>query len=40
VDVAVQHSLKTCEQCGAPGRQTEGRWISTLCSEHDGRNHP
>ena len=39
VDVAVQHSLKTCEQCGALGRQTKGRWISTLCDEHGTGTH-
>jgi hypothetical protein len=41
VSVAASLSLKTCEQCGAPGKQTTGRWISTLCLEHDGsKSHP
>jgi len=36
VEVAVQLSLKTCEHCGAPGTQTHGIWISTLCPDHNG----
>jgi hypothetical protein len=24
----------TCEVCGAPGHQTQGGWIKTLCDEH------
>jgi hypothetical protein len=41
VDVASRLSLKTCEQCGAPGRQTKGAWINTLCPEHNGsKSHP
>lgn len=36
VDVAIQLSLKTCSVCGAPGKEVGGRWVSTLCSIHDG----
>lgn len=36
VALAEQMSLKTCEQCGAPGKQTGDRWVSTLCPMHDG----
>ena len=25
----------TCEECGKPGRMREGRWLVTLCDEHD-----
>lgn len=39
VDVAIQLSLKTCTVCGAPGKQVGGRWVSTLCSTHDGSNY-
>ena len=27
-------SIKTCEVCGAPGKQRGGGWIKTLCDEH------
>jgi hypothetical protein len=27
-------SKKTCEECGAPGTQSEGWWVSTLCQPH------
>lgn len=27
-------SIRTCEICGAPGKQREGGWIKTLCDEH------
>lgn len=36
VSVAAQLSLATCEHCGAPGRLVPGKWVSTLCSAHDG----
>lgn len=39
VALAEQMSLKTCEQCGAPGKQIGGRWVSTLCPMHDGSPH-
>lgn len=32
-------SLKTCEQCGAPGKQIGSKWVSTLCPMHDGSPH-
>lgn len=38
VEVATQLSMKTCSQCGAPGKQTGDAWGSTRCSEHDGRS--
>lgn len=40
VDVAIQLSLKTCSYCGAPGKQVGVRWVSTLCSLHDGSSRP
>lgn len=40
VSVAAQISLRTCEQCGAPGRLVPGSWVSTLCSKHDGSAQP
>lgn len=27
-------STKTCEECGAPGKQQGRDWIRTLCDEH------
>lgn len=36
VSVATQLSLRTCEQCGAPGKLVSGSWISTLCPVHGG----
>ncbi|WP_288440960.1 hypothetical protein [uncultured Pseudomonas sp.] len=39
VALAEQMSLKTCEQCGAPGKLSTGRWVSTLCPMHDGSPH-
>ena len=27
-------SHRVCEECGAPGKQTNGGWIKTLCKEH------
>ncbi|UXH38759.1 hypothetical protein [Pseudomonas promysalinigenes] len=40
VAVAEELSLRTCEQCGSPGQQVPGRWVSTLCSRHDGSGDP
>ena len=40
---AENESLKTCEECGAPGTLREGGWLKTLCDEHaQGRSeaHP
>lgn len=35
IDMAEGLSSRTCEVCGAPGRQTvDGRWILTLCPVH------
>jgi hypothetical protein len=31
IDVAESMSLRTCEDCGAPGRPRSGGWIRTLC---------
>ncbi|MBA6144376.1 MULTISPECIES: hypothetical protein [Pseudomonas] len=39
VALAEQISLKTCEQCGAPGKQIDGGWVSTLCPARDGSIH-
>jgi len=36
VSVATQLSLRTCEQCGAPGKLVSGSWVSTLCPIHGG----
>ena len=30
-------SYKTCEYCGAPGKQREGGWIKTLCNNCEGK---
>jgi hypothetical protein len=38
VDLAVQLSLKTCSACGSPGRLVGTKWLSTLCTMHDGSN--
>ena len=40
VAVAEELSLKTCEQCGAPGQQVSGRWVHTLCPRHAGSGNP
>lgn len=32
VSFAESISLKTCETCGAPGRQTKKGWIRTMCN--------
>ena len=34
VDFAEAISGVTCEECGAPGTQTDSGWIKTLCAEH------
>jgi hypothetical protein len=35
IDEAEIESLKTCEYCGAPGRQTGKGWIKTTCVQCD-----
>jgi hypothetical protein len=32
VSFAESISLKTCETCGAPGRQTKKGWVRTMCN--------
>lgn len=34
IETAGDESLVTCEECGGPGKQTEGGWIQTRCEEH------
>jgi len=34
VDIAESLSMRTCETCGNPGRQTTSGWILTLCPAH------
>jgi hypothetical protein len=34
VRMAESMSAVTCEKCGAPGKQTSGGWIRTLCDKH------
>jgi hypothetical protein len=34
VRMAESMSSVTCEQCGKPGKQVGGGWITTLCEEH------
>lgn len=34
ISFAESLSVKTCEVCGAPGRQRDGGWIKTLCEHH------
>jgi len=33
IDEAEEKAWKTCEHCGAPGKQRVGGWILTLCDE-------
>jgi hypothetical protein len=40
VDFAEAMSGVTCEECGAPGTQTGGGWIKTLCAEHRRKSAP
>lgn len=40
VSEAAELSLKSCELCGAPGKQIAGRWVNTLCPEHEGHDNP
>lgn len=40
VGLAEELSLKTCELCGAPGKQIAGRWVNTLCPTHEGHDQP
>jgi hypothetical protein len=34
VSMAESMSATMCEECGAPGKATQGGWIRTLCEEH------
>jgi hypothetical protein len=34
VSMAESMSSVTCEECGKPGKQVGGGWITTLCKEH------
>lgn len=35
ISAAENESMKTCEECGQPGKQTTiGNWIQTLCNKH------
>lgn len=34
VSMAESMSARTCEECGSPGKQVGGGWITTLCQEH------
>lgn len=34
IALAESLSLRTCEQCGAPGRPRGGGWVRTLCDGH------
>lgn len=40
VSLAEELSLKTCELCGAPGKQIGDRWVNTLCATHEERDKP
>lgn len=35
VQMAEAMSEVTCEVCGKPGKLRDGRWVQTLCDEHD-----
>lgn len=37
IETAERESLQICESCGAPGKQTGRRWITTACAEHKVR---
>lgn len=34
IALAESLSLRTCEQCGAPGKPRGGGWVRTLCDSH------
>lgn len=34
IDAAEAESVRTCEQCGAPGRPGGTGWIKTACEQH------
>lgn len=34
VAMAEEMSYRTCEECGAPGKESTSGWIRTLCDEH------
>ena len=38
VRMAESMSAVTCEECGLPGKQTQGGWIKTTCAAHRGEN--
>jgi len=33
IDAAEEESIRTCEQCGKPGKPNSKGWITTLCDE-------
>lgn len=35
VEMAEVWAYRTCETCGAPGRQRSGGWLRTLCDQHE-----
>ena len=37
IALAESLSLRTCEECGAPGSRRSGGWIRTLCDSHAAR---
>ena len=37
ISEAENESLRTCDECGKPGRPRSGGWIRTLCDEHEWR---
>lgn len=36
IDDAEKESVRTCEECGAPGVRRSRGWIKTLCDDHAG----
>ena len=41
IELAVERSAVTCEDCGAPGRLRRSRgWMRTLCDNHDAQPWP
>jgi hypothetical protein len=40
VNLAEEKSYRTCEVCGAPGKESGTSWIQTLCDEHAPKNLP
>lgn len=35
VQMADNWAARTCEQCGAVGKQRAGGWVKTLCDQHE-----